>query len=616
MSQISRPSFAVIGIGPKGFYCLERLIAHLATVKLTQPVDIFLVHRDGPFGTSPVYNLHQPEYIILNVAVGEVDLWSCQDPPSFAGRGPNFIEWYAARYPDHDPLDGSEFLSRAIVGHYLKENFERLEATLPPHVQLFKCHGEAVDLEPREEQYQVHWRDQYDQLHCFTADQVLLATGHSRLKPTPQEHSLSMFADDNSPASFIPFVYPVSERLKAIEPGQKVAIKGLGLTFIDAVLELTEGRGGRFERDSGEPVIYHPSGLEPLIFPFSRTGLPMAPKAIDLPTFLRPLHFCTPEALTQLRNLHGQIGLEQGLWPLFQLEMQFYYYAWAMRGRFAQRLTRIKGNETAFKSLISDFHKAHPEIPAFDPKPLLDPVEPQHLQSGVAFHQLINETMEREIIRAKKGFAGDGLKSAVDIWYEVRYVISQTMAYGGLLPQSHRKLLEEINPVFKRVVFGPPLANMEKLHALLHAGILDFSVARAPQITTDQEQGLFVLNALGSTAHVQVLIDGRYPQIKLEQEASPLYQKLLTRRLVRPYIIHDLARSEKPYSPGSIDHTSNHHHIIDANGNAHSNLSVIGIPTEGNLLGNFTIVSDGFPTNWAKQAVEQLVQKRSTVGTN
>jgi len=615
MHQANRHSLAIIGVGPKGLFCLERLIAHLALAELTRPVDVYLVHRDGSFGCSPVYAVDQPEYIILNVAVGEVDLWSASEPPIFSGRGPNFIEWYANRYPERPRLSGGEFLSRAIVGHYLQENFLRLTGTLPANVRLIQCRGEAIDLDPLDDQIRLDWRDSDGETHSILVQQVLLATGHSRLKPTLQERQWRDFSKRHDQTRFIPFVYPVRQRLGDIEPHQTVAVKGLGLTFIDAVLELTEGRGGRFERDDAGQLHYRPSRREPLIFPFSRTGLPMAPKAVDLPTKLRPLRFCTPEALARIRELHGgQISLDQGPWHLFQLEMTVYYYEWAMKGAFAERLADLDTDETALKTLIRAFHSAHPEVPVFDPKPLLDPVEPRHLRSGSAFNAFIDETMGREIERAIKGFAGDGLKSAVDIWFEVRYALSQAMAFGGLSPQSHRQLMEEINPVFKRVVFGPPLINLEKLHALLRAGILDFSCARAPEITTDEKEGKFRLRTrMGSVALADVLIDGRYPQIKLEQDASPLYQNLRQRGLVRSFENTDRIGSGVGYRPGAIDHTERYHHVIDAQGRAQASLCVIGIPTEGNLLGNFTIVADGFPNTWAGQAVERMVKGETKV---
>jgi hypothetical protein len=110
-----------------------------------------------------------------------------------------------------------------------------------------------------------------------------------------------------------------------IPAGAKVAMQGIGLTFIDAVLELTEGRGGRFERAADGTLSYKASGKEPkVIIPFSRTGLPMTPKSHDLPAFDRPLTFFTHSAVAALRKQanDGKLDLEEDLWPLFELEME------------------------------------------------------------------------------------------------------------------------------------------------------------------------------------------------------------------------------------------------------------------------------------------------------
>ena len=77
-------------------------------------------------------------------------------------------------------------------------------------------------------------------------------------------------------------VFPVERMLarERIAPGATVAIRGFALTFIDAALALTEGRGGTFEPlDHPYRLRYvsSPGDVE-VIFPFSRTGKPMLAK--------------------------------------------------------------------------------------------------------------------------------------------------------------------------------------------------------------------------------------------------------------------------------------------------------------------------------------------------
>lgn len=608
MNHADPYTLAIIGLGPKGLACLERLIAHLGCQRLLQPVEIYVFQCDGRFGYSPVYALDQPDYVILNVAVGGVDLWSATDPPPFAGRGPNFIDWYAARFPTASRLTGDEFLSRAIVGEYLHAFYQRLVAHLPDNVRLIACAGEVVDLAQEQAGLQIFWRDRGGDTSMQSVHQALLATGHSRLKLGAVEREWQAFSAKKARATFIPFVYPVQHVLNSVTDQQTVAIKGLGLTFIDAVLALTEGRGGRFVRAETGCLHYRRSHKEPrMIYPFSRTGLPMAPKPVDLPTTLRPLTFFTPAALQKLRRMHGgQLSLDQGPWHLFQREMELWYYRWAMQDAFADQLASLGADDAALQSLIRAFHRQHPEVPPFDPTPILDPLAGTQV-ADEEYNAFVETYMRTELNRAQRGIAGDGLKSALDIWFEVRYVLGDLMAFGGLTPASHRRLIEEIMPQYKRVVFGPPLINIEKLHALLRAGLLDFSVARAPRVTPDDARGLFRLEtARGQTAFADVLVDGRYPDIQLEQDASPLYQSLLQRGMIRRFENRGSGDALSVYRPGAIDHTPVEQHVVDAMGQANPNLSVIGIPTEGNLVGNFTIVPNHFPNTWARGAVARM----------
>src|SRR5262249_30216436 len=73
-------SVAIVGLGPKGFYCLERLLAEFNARPLRRPLHVHVFNRSAHFGASHVYDPEQPEYILVNIAVGEIDLWAAEDP--------------------------------------------------------------------------------------------------------------------------------------------------------------------------------------------------------------------------------------------------------------------------------------------------------------------------------------------------------------------------------------------------------------------------------------------------------------------------------------------------------------------------------------------------------
>lgn len=607
---------AIVGVGPKGLYCLERLLAEFDARPLLRPLHVHLFNRSAHFGASPIYDPAQPDYILVNISVGEIDLWAVDDPPVVAGRGLDFLGWYQKTFQPQTPLTGDEYLSRAVVGRYLVEGFERLLEHLPSGVTV-SCHvGEVSDVRPDGRGgYQVEFFPTASvETELIQADKVLLATGHSRLVPGIEETRYQAFAarHDNS-ASFIPFVYPVMETMREIPAGARVAMLGVGLTFIDAALELTEGRGGRFQRDAFGMLAYTRSGAEPrVIFPFSRTGLPMTPKAHDLPLHARPLTFFTHDALAELRRQTrgGRLDFERDLWPLFELEMELHYYRVMFGdGDERQRLEACGSDARAMRRVIDDYLRAHPEQQPFDYRPVIDPTGGRRFESAAEFDAFVGQYMEAEIARAREGLAGNGVKSAIDIWYEVRTVLGEFLQFGGLTPESHRKLIEHYYPRLKRVAFGPPIINIEKLLALQRAGLLDFSVAQSPRVLTGESSGCFELRCdeiRGASAQVEVLVDARYPATDIPRDATPLYRNLHRRGMVRAFENRLMSRDSSAYRPGAIDMTEDARFVISEEGVGNEDIAVIGIPTEGNLVGNLTVARDKYAGVWAAKVVSQL----------
>ena len=606
-------SVAIVGLGPKGLYCLERLLAEFKARPLRCPLHIHVFNRSAHFGASPIYDPRQPEYILVNISVGELDLWTAEDPPIVAGRGPSFLSWYQETFQPPTPLTGDEYLSRAVVGRYLIEGFRRLLDYLPPGVTV-SCHvGEVVDLRPQGRAYQLECVAESGHAEEVAADKVLLATGHSRLLPGTTEQRYQAFAGRHSKAAFIPFAYPVVEMMGQIPAGARVAMKGVGLTFIDAVLELTEGRGGRFERAADGSLAYEASGQEPQsIIPFSRTGLPMAPKAYDLPFCERPLTFFTHRALAELKRqaADGKLDLERDLWPLFALEMELHYYRVVMGESDEREELESCGNDAqALRRIIAAYLRAHPDQKRFDYRPVLDPVGERRFESGVAFASFVERYLEREIARARRGQAGCGVKAAIGIWYEVRKTLGSVLQFGGLNPESHRKLIEYYYPRLKRVAFGPPIINIEKLLALQRAGLLDFSVARHPRVLTDETRGCFELRCdelPGAVAEAEILVDARYPSVDVPRDATPLYRNLHRRGMVRAYENRSLVRDGFAYCPGAIDMTEGSRFVVDGEGGGNEDITVIGIPTEGNLVGNLTLARDDYAGIWAAEVLAHL----------
>jgi hypothetical protein len=237
---------------------------------------------------------------------------------------------------------------------------------------------------------------------------------------------------------------------------------------------------------------------------------------------------------------------------------------------------------------------------------IVDPVGGRRFASGEEFHSFVEGYLQQEIGYARDGLESSPARAAVSTWFEFRSALKPFFAYGGLTSHSHRLFIEYYFPRFKRVVFGPPVISIEKVLALHRAGILDFSVARNPQIIARERTGCFELRSSlspGMSAQAEVLVDARYPTVEILRDVSPLYQNLCRRRMIREF---RNVSAGTAYAPGAIDMTRDSHYVIDRNGDANADIAVYGPPTEGNLMGNFVINRDGFAPVWAANILKQI----------
>lgn len=611
------PTVAIVGLGPKGLYGLERLVAECGAHPLAVSLRVAAFNRSGYFGSSPIYDTGQPDYILFNISIDEIDLWDVDNPAATSGRGPDFRSWYQQEFAPQTPLTGHEYPPRSVVGRYLQHGFRRVMSHLPPGMDVSCIVGEVTDIAPHGTGYTLTYVDANGLTNYFSVDKILLATGHSQVEAGTVERGYQHFTTRHPQASYIPFAYPVMTSMSAVPAGARVAMKGIGLTFIDAVLALTEGRGGQFERTPGGCLSYHPSGHEPrAIIPFSRTGLPMAPKPHDLTRALRPLTFVTPQRLASIRrhSPERKIDFEKDVWPLFELEMEREYYRVAMRGGPDWPDIEACGDDgAAMRRVIHSFLRSHPGQEPFDYWSVLDPAGERDIAAGPEFHSFVERYLKQEIARARRGLSRSATKAAVSIWHEARVALDPFIAFGGLTPKSHRRLMEWHYPLLKRVVFGPPIINIEKLLALHRAGILDFSAARNPRVLTDEPSGCFELchgSTPGIVARAEILVDARYPQVDILRDEAPLYQNLRRRGMLRPFENRSSVGQEPAYQPGAIDMTEDTQFVVDARGAANDDMAVIGIPTEGNLLGNFSVTRDDYAGRWAATILRQLHRRQ------
>ncbi|WKX73988.1 FAD/NAD(P)-binding protein [Streptomyces sp. XD-27] len=280
---------------------MERLAASIAAEDGPMELGIHVFERTGQFGAGRVHSPLQAPTSFLNRVAGHVS-FGADESVEDAGHllpeelRPNLYTWARRKFDETgDPrfdIEPDSWPKRYLHGLALREQFDAYVDILRAHpgVTVSLHHHEVTDIEElaapgtdgplRITSVPVDAAPSADPAAAVhtDVDQVLLLTGHSYNDPQrfPRTRQWAEAAERTAGAVFLPSAYPLEDRLTAdiAGPGTVVGCAGTMLTGVDAVLHLTEGRGGRFARTEDGALRYEPSGREPRsIVAFSESGL-------------------------------------------------------------------------------------------------------------------------------------------------------------------------------------------------------------------------------------------------------------------------------------------------------------------------------------------------------
>lgn len=475
----------------------------------------------------------------------------------------------------------------------MADGFDTLIQACPDHITIKKHIGEVVDLHKYGEVYSIVYRNS-DFVECEVSgfNNLLIATGHPCVN------------DENkvSQKNHIDFIYPVVFKFSSIQPRDKVAIRGMGLTFIDAVLGLTEGRNGRFEEQSNGELRYIASGLEPAaIFPFSKSGLLMIPRGntLEVPAY-EPFYF-TKQALNEMKTSAGKFDFVKQLLPLIEKEYLFMYYS----KLFSEKGKYLKFDKN-FKNLKKQIDGFHVEFPLFYPFDLETFLRKPFTSTGLNCNSL--EYLCLSIKEAERGENESALAATAGLWRHLSELFNEVYKFGGFTPESQKVFIERYAGQFNRIAYGPPILNMKKVEAIAKAGLIDFTFAQNSQL--EEKDGLVLSSpALNMTAEVDFLIDARIPKIQLQKCAGEFYGNLLAKKLIMPYVNRmDL---QQDYFQGCVAINENGN-PVDKSGIANRAITFTGTPTEGLTYDNDTLSRsrNDFVSGWARQVIQEVVSNQ------
>jgi hypothetical protein len=589
--QDNKVVVAIVGMGIRGLGVLERLVAHCLDDKSRAKLELHLIDasRAGP----DQYAVNQPDYLLLNIVASQVSLFP--DPRSVASvapiEGPSLFEWARARglrlapdlltlSPVGRPIEEGDFLPRSLMGHYLLWARAHLVAMAPAWLSIVEHVAVASALETGE-----RGAVALEPGGSLVADFLFVTIGQF-----PEPHS----GPPGTPG-LIERPYPLPARVAAIKASETVAIAGLGLTMMDLVLALTVERGGRFVGE-GSAVRYLPSGREPRMIAYSRTGLPYRSRpALGAPLGYEPIIF-TRRAIDRLRQTARQLDFDRNVMPLILQELRIAYErarigarnGWSAADQFIDELRRRDPKQLgeALEELCPEATDA-----AFDAASLFAGFDADWAcanRTSTSYFHWLRSFLERDVTLSFAGVAASPEKAALESLREFRDIIRYAVDYGGVTKSSLERFYRVHAPALNRIGVGPQKERNAELLALVRAGLLAFPLGPSPEVSRD-ERGRWRLRSTALVApHAECadwLCHASIPRTPPLDRSHRLVGKL-----AEDGIITRLIDGSSVVRGIEVDRNN---HPIDASGQARQRLWVLGPLEEGSTFYTGFLPSSG-----------------------
>lgn len=535
MDRGTLPVVAFVGAGPRVTSVLERLSAN-ACAAGSGPIEIHVIDPHPP-GAGRIWRRAQSRLLWMNSVARDVTLFTDESVAIDGPRrpGPTLAQWIAGPGagrlaangidPATTALGGDDFVPREVAGHYLAWAFDRAAAALPAGSRVHRHADRAVEVTDDVEGRQ---RIRLANRPSVVADVVVLAQGYLDRSPEPDQEKLAEHARRTG-ATYLPPGYTADLDLSALGAGQPVLVRGFGLAFIDLMVLLTQGRGGRYDTDADGTLRYRPSGAEPQVIVGSRRGVPYHAKLgypsastePSLPEYLpRPGSFAA-----------GGYDYQRDLWPLIDAELRTVHY----RRLFTAHRERTRGGWPELRAALESGGPAAAEhlrrqVP--DPRDRFDVAlldrplagrrwSDQHT-AELAVRDHIRDDLRR---RADPAYSAD--RAVFDRLLTVYGTLAAMTAAGAVSTADRVRHVEgDFHSLFSFLASGPPPRRLAELLALNEAGVVRFA---GPDLRITPVHAGFAAStpAAPGSWTAGTLVDARLPRTDASAVTDPLLRGLL-----------------------------------------------------------------------------------------
>jgi len=571
--------FAIIGLGPWGLCVLERAVSRsrrvLGNVKLH-------VVEPGELGGG-VYAKEQPDYLVLNNPCGQLSLYASPDdadePPYAVGlfewaaaTGYRWVGWRCEVDPAGVAITPTDYLPRRLMGEYLAWFYTMLLESAPPNLEIVRHFASAIDISSEMADRESVTLDNGEK---FSVDHVVLTSGHTWNAETA--------GLDNEVKLLRP--YPVEYFEEAFPPGAPIAVAGMGLVGFDLLTALTIGRGGNYEED-GQQKHYIPSGREPKIYLYSRSGVPYAAKSahgVDPYGDYQPI-ICTPAAFDAMTNpvgspLRRRVDFRNDVLPLIYAEMQGRYYSHAAYLKGGPTSAAVVREQLQSGWVTGQYARSvdrlEPSYGSFDPSKSLFADSDANFATSGAYQDHVYEMVKTDLAYALAP-GGSPVKAAQEVTRILRDQLRGVIEFGGLSLESYVDFQANVRGRINRLEAGPPPLRSQQLLALMDAGVVRVPFGPNPSVEAKSDGDIVIRSTKlddPTSVTVQGIVRGHLDLPSLARSTSPLLSRLYTKGRLTQF-------SYGPTTVGSVA-INESFHPYDAEGRVQASIFVLGVLTEG-----------------------------------
>ncbi|MEV7039988.1 FAD/NAD(P)-binding protein [Amycolatopsis sp. NPDC051061] len=598
MAERAPFTLAVVGAGPRGVGVLERLGANSGSLRDRR----LEVHLIDPFPPGPgrVWRYDQSPLLRMNSMPEDVTMFT-DDSVKMAGPvrpGPTLLEWARkvrdgaldAEVPpgvvaELTALDSFDFPTRRLQSAYLTWVYRKILDDLPEGIDVVEHAARAVGVDGRT----VSLSDGT----TVAADAVVFTVGHLDAEPDDRERELVTFAARHGLA-YYPAGYTADVDYSGIAPGETVLVRGFGLAFVDLMLLLTEGRGGRFEDLPCGGLRYHPSGAEPVLHVGSRRGVPyhakigyrLRGKALRLPRFFDAY---------AMDGLAGEaLDFRTDVWPLIAKELAWGYYSELFTGHpdrvrldfvvFADAFADLPWDSPGMRDLVVRAVPA--EADRLDLDRLDRPLSGREFGSAEEFGKELREYVEADLARrADQEFSADlgAFMALLSVYGQLPVLVQK----GRLDAASQVSDMDGwFHGFFSYYASGPPPRRLEELLALHQAGVVSFAGADM-QVTANGEAFAASSASYPGTVSARTLVEARLPGPSVTRAADGLLRQLRdTGELAEETVTDPVTGALLP--SGRIHTRVSDSRLLDGTGRPHSHRFAVGPHTSARSAAAFT----------------------------